>query len=392
MVSKTRILFLLTSFLLTFIICPSAKNIYSTPDISKTSNKIEGFTIDFRGIDTPDATYWALCRWNMDLTEFKKTHKDVTGGTAYGGLQTKSGGRVAILSFWEVGYKENDISKTHRANRLYPRGQESTFTGEGEGTNYIANYDWDSNVWYRFYIRSWVNPLTQDTYVGEWIQNLNTKEWTLFAYFNTNLQNSYLTKRLSFFQENFNSKTFGQERSFQIKNMYAYDKEYKKWISLDTTTLSYDAASWGYDTAGTHEIGFTSNYFYGSSGLRVDNQETYDASNPNAITGTIRQPEVPDFTSPKFKSFTATLTKSKISINWSMDSKTSPCYSYQIVVLKYDSISRSYRDVIVNYPISRPEETSYIYSSTFSGTYLIRVTCNALSGESTFESVSKSIS
>ena len=31
--------------------------------------------------------------------------------------------------------------------------------------------------------------------------------------------------------------------------MYALDKNYKKWISLNTTKLSYDPASWGYNTA-----------------------------------------------------------------------------------------------------------------------------------------------
>jgi len=390
MANKTRIIFILSSILSTIIICPSAKNIYSTPDLSKTSNKFEGFTIDFRGIDTPDATYWALCRWNMDLTEFKKDHQDVTGGNAYGGLQTKSGGRVAILSFWEVGYKENGVSKTHRANRLYPLGKESSFSGEGEGTNYIANYDWSTNVWYRFIIRSWVNPSTQDTYVGEWIQNLNTKVWTLFSYFNTNLKNSYLTKRLAFFQENFNGRTFGQERSFQIKNMYAYDKEYKKWISLNTTTLSYDPAYWGYDTAGTHEIGYTSNYFFGSSGLPVDDQKIYDASSPTSIKGTITQPNTPDFKSPKFISLSATLSETKLSISWSIDSKTCPCYSYQVTVLIYDSKNSSYK-LILNKQIPRPEEKSYNYYSSFNGKYQIRVKCFALCGDSPLETISKSI-
>ena len=73
---------------------------------------------------------------------------------------------------------------------------------------------------------------------------------------------------------------------------------HKKWISLDTTTLSYDPPSWGYDTAGTHDMGYTSSYFYGSTGLPVDNQKSYDASNPQWVKGTIKQPSTPDFTKP----------------------------------------------------------------------------------------------
>ena len=84
-----------------------AKNIYSDPDLSKTSRQFEGFTIDFIGIDTPNSTYWSLCNWGMDLTDFKTTHSDVTGGGAYGGLQTVINGKTAVLSFWEVLYKEN---------------------------------------------------------------------------------------------------------------------------------------------------------------------------------------------------------------------------------------------------------------------------------------------
>ena len=64
-----------------------AKNIYSDPDLSKTSKEFEAFSIDFRGIDTPQSTYWSLCNWQMDLSEFKESHKDVSGGGAYGGFQ-----------------------------------------------------------------------------------------------------------------------------------------------------------------------------------------------------------------------------------------------------------------------------------------------------------------
>ena len=140
---------------ITFVICPMAKNIYSDPDLSKTSKQFEGFTIDFRGIDTPDSTYWALCNWEMDLTDFKKTHSQVSGGGAYGGLQTIINGKTAIMSFWEVLYKENGVEKSHRAHRMYPKGDESSFGGEGEGTNYIHEmFGIDS-----FYIHGWINQL-----------------------------------------------------------------------------------------------------------------------------------------------------------------------------------------------------------------------------------------
>ena len=51
-VSKIQI-FLLLSILI------DINSIHSVPDLSKTSNKFNTFSIDFRGIDTPPATYWS---------------------------------------------------------------------------------------------------------------------------------------------------------------------------------------------------------------------------------------------------------------------------------------------------------------------------------------------
>ena len=388
MIPHKKFTFSIILVLLSFVICPMAKNIYSDPDLSKTSRQFDGFTIDFVGIDTPNSTYWSLCNWQMDLTDFKKTHKDVQGGGAYGGLQTVINGKTAILSFWEVLYKENGETKSHRATRMYPKGDESSFGGEGEGTNYIHEFDWPTNVWHRFVLRSWVNPETQNTFVGEWIQNLVTKEWTLFAYFNTKLNNSFISGGLSQFQENYYDKYFGYERSFRIKNMYAYDRNYKKWISLNTTTLSYDPASWGFNTAGTHDIGYTTNYFFGSSGLAVDDQNLYDASNPERIKGTISQPDTPTFEQPEFKSFIVDMTFTSLKITWEMNSKTTPCYQYEINV---SYLSGAQYQTLHTYLISKAEETKYVHNSNFKGKYQIRLTCYAISNSSVSKTTYKEL-
>ena len=73
------------------------------PELTKTSRQFKGFTIDFRGINTPFSTYWSLSNWQMDLTDFKN-HSQVSGGGAYGGLQIFINGKTLILSFWEVLY------------------------------------------------------------------------------------------------------------------------------------------------------------------------------------------------------------------------------------------------------------------------------------------------
>ena len=387
MVNKKLNLLLVFSLLLLMIKCPMAKNIYSDPDLSKTSKKFEIFTIDFKAIDAPDKTYWSLCNWRMDLTEFKKKHPDATGGGAYSGLKTNVNSKTGILSFWEVKYTENGEEKSLRASRKYPKGSENTFDGEGEGTNYIEEFDWPTNVWHRFVIRSF-NSFDGYTYVGNWIQNYETKEWTLYSYFNTSLKNSYITGGLSQFQENYNEKYFGEERSFRIKNMYAYDISYKKWISLNTTRLSYDPASWGYNTAGTHEIGFTKDYFFGSSGLPVDDQKLYDESIPASITGTIIQPELPDFEKPEITSLIADIASNKIIVSWSYDSKKCPCYKYHLDI--FQMVNNKVRNSIT-FDTILSETSKFESNNEFKGIYNITLTCYCISNESVSKSITETI-
>ena len=57
-----------------------------------------------------------------------------------------------------------------------------------------------------------------------------------------------------------------------------------------------------------------------------------------------------------------------------MDTKTCPCYAYTIFV--YQSTTSGYKN-IHSYVVTRPEQTKYIYSSSFKGQYKIEVRCNA---------------
>ena len=113
------------------VICPSAKVIYSTPDYSKTSNKIEIFTIDFMGTNTPKKTYRALFQFILDLSELKKKYTDAAGSFGCGGLQVVENARKSIMSFWQVEYKDKGVKKILKFNRVSSKGSESTFDNEG---------------------------------------------------------------------------------------------------------------------------------------------------------------------------------------------------------------------------------------------------------------------
>ena len=113
--------------------------------------------------------------------------------------------------------------------------------------------------------------------------------------------------------------------------MYVYDIEYKKWISLNTTNMYIDDHE---DTAGTHVLGYTKDYFYASSGLPVDDQKSYDSTHPSSITGTITQPETPTFPRTVFKTFSVSLSQTKLTVSWTVDPTSCPCYQYLIEVYK----------------------------------------------------------
>ena len=133
---------------------PLAYNIYSNP--TGVPLGWNAFTIDFLSTETPNYTYWALANFSVAMTkESKVTYRSLSGGGAYAGLQnrapTATQGFSGIMSFWEWFYTDsNGEQQSLRATRIYPKGS-SEFGGEGEGTNIIAQYNWQPNIWYRMY-------------------------------------------------------------------------------------------------------------------------------------------------------------------------------------------------------------------------------------------------
>ena len=65
--------------------------------------------------------------------------------------------------------------------------------------------------------------------------------------------------------------------------------------------------------------------------MPVDDQKLYDASNPERITGTIKQPENPDFKEPKFNYVDVDLKVNALTVKWNIDSTSTPCYNYKII-------------------------------------------------------------
>lgn len=331
MKKKTLILLIIFCFISTInVYATGAHNIYSDPKVN-TNEIYDTFTIDFQGTKTPNYTYWALCNWGMDLNAFKQSHSNVEGGGAYAGLQAnEEKRRSAIMSFWEVSY---DNGQKLRAKMVYPNSDTNSFTGEGEGSNFITRYNWKTNSWYRMVIHSWDNPETNTTYVAQWFLDISTGEWTLISVFDTNLPSSGMRGNFSQFQENYIGTTAKEVREFNFKNMYIRRKKDSLWYSLGTTKLSYDTKAFGFDTAGRHEFGVRDNMFYGLSGGTVDNQEQYDREHPDYQELSIEQSNIPPIELPKLSS-TITDKNGTLTINWKFNG---PQKEYTLYIIDKDS-------------------------------------------------------
>lgn len=97
------------------------------------------------------------------------------------------------------------------------KGDKSSFDGEGERNNYIHEFDWKTNIWNRFDLPSWLDEYINDTYVGNWIQNLETNEWALISYFNKKIKKFIYNMRIISIPRKLDAKYYGYERSLHRK-------------------------------------------------------------------------------------------------------------------------------------------------------------------------------
>lgn len=312
-----------------------AYNFYAGPDLSRTSGKFNSFMIDFRSDKTPLTTYWSLANFGMDLSSAKtrKEYPGITGYGAYAGLQN-SNGKKGILSFWEASYLKDGEKALLRASRVYPAGS-SSFGGEGEGTNCIGPYEWETNQWYRMLLHSWEDQETGTTFAGLWFLDVESGKWTLFSYFDTHLYGSYFVGGMSQFMENYwgldVNTNCNVERTCNIKNMYVFDHARKNWVSLPTATLSYgdgNPVNEDQKKYGAHSFGATEEYFWGSTGGKVEDQEAYDAASTKHSTHTITQPKKPTLGSVAIGEM-----KLENGLSWTFEESSTPQLSYNIKVV-----------------------------------------------------------
>lgn len=351
-----------------------AHNIYSDPAIIGTSGRYSTFSIDFLSDDVAKGTYWALCNWEMSTiaSAQKNGYTQISGGGAYAGLQCTNDGMMAIMSFWEINCYDSSGEKiVLRASRIYPRGKTNTFGNEGSGTNCIMPYEWESGTWYRMALHCWDDPETGNTFVGQWICDLTTGEWTLISYFDTKLCGAYFCGRMSQFMENYDDSSYNLVRSFRYKNIYVREADSGNWCSLDSSYLSID--NWYGNKKGSYIFGAEPWFFWGAvCGLGEDQAKGRDNVK---LRLSIKQPTEPEIMAPSISLLTASYLKNgTVAVNWQLDLTSTPQLSYEITVL--NSAGRS----ICSHSAVLPEADSCELEN-LADAYSVRLTITDLYGQ-----------
>jgi Domain of unknown function (DUF3472). len=219
-----------------------AHNIYCNPDLSGTSGRYTGFLIDFCTDHDAVGTYWSLCNWRMDTSELASRYQVTQSGGAYAGLQNRPDGKKAIMSFWEHHYiDENGEEVVLRAPRVYPPTDDTNvFGGEGNGTNYIPDFEWKADRWYRMYLCCYEDEESGHTYVEQWVEDIEAGAWTKISCFDTGLKDSCFTGGMSQFMENYISAYCTEIRTCAFRNIYVREKESGEWVGIRRAKLSID--------------------------------------------------------------------------------------------------------------------------------------------------------
>lgn len=239
------------------------------------------------------------------------------------------------------------------------------------GTNKILDYDWKANKWYKMVIHCWDDKETGNTFVGQWVQNVETGDWELISYFNTNLKKSYILAGFNQFIENYLPGNAEKIRDINLKNMYARSYDDNSWISLNKMTLSYNK---GANATGRHEFGANDEYFYGLVGGTVEDQEKYENESERSGVYEINQPSTPDLGKIKLSNTVVNKSENTYEINWNYEDDSTPQLGYKISIIDDSG------NIIKMEEETRPEVQSYKYTGDIKENYKAKLTVTDILG------------
>ena len=306
-----------------------------------TDKKTDGFMMDFYS-DSENAlcTYWSNANWSMYTkpTIQKYKYLNFTGGGAYAGLQIGDtpDDRRGIMSMWRYEYMDLQSRETKYIYAKAIYGKTTTYDNEGSGTSCVMPYAWKSNQWYRELLLCWEDEETGNTFIGTWYYDYEADKWTLFAYYNTFLVDSYIQGDIGQFLENFVESTRENYRSFRYRNIYLLptgQTGIDSWKSCDKIYIQSDANPKAHGEA---KLGLSEDGTY--VWAWVDGRSEIDTDEKLDLTATLKQDAKPTVGTPAINAIAAknSVSNGKIlstRINWEMTENSTPQLSYSLKVV-----------------------------------------------------------
>ncbi len=314
------------------VLADGSHGFYMTTYSNVVDEKADGYMIDFYSdSDQALATYWSNMNFGMytEATVKKYGYSAFKGGGAYGGLQIlgNTNERKGIFSFWR--YEYVDV-KTMKKGYIYADaivGKTTHYDNEGSGTSCVMDYPWKSSQWYRELLYCWTDEETGNTFAGNWYYDYEADEWTLFAYYDLKLVDSYIKGDISQFLENFSEGEGARYRSFRYKGIYFLSHENGEWVSSPEVYLRSDGNPKAF---GEVDLGLADDETY--VWAWVDGTSEIDSDELIAKKLTIKQDEKPSYGKPIIDKVDGVGFGGKLTVKWTEPKNGTPQLSYKVEV------------------------------------------------------------
>ena len=295
---------------------------------------------------SPTYTYYCSLQWNAGAE-----------GGGYCGMQEHPSGRNFIFSIWDPISSSDSITATytHSGTNVSP------FGGEGTGLRSL-NFDigWQAEQWYSFVTRAWTSG--SSTRFGFWIYSHSDKEWYHLVTMDYPVSGIRFNSSTGSFIEDWQGNG---DQTREVHHQAGWkrktsDLSWNAFTSCSFSRISPDTGAENY--IDNYNGGTNSDYYFMQSGGTVSpttNESGKKLSLDNSNSD-------PGFSVVEVLNLNKTISIDQLSLNWNLDTSTSPQFSYKINV--YDNQALTGNPIIeVNENVPHQRDANIDISSLING-------------------------
>ncbi|HBN77944.1 MAG TPA: hypothetical protein DD473_19465 [Planctomycetaceae bacterium] len=312
------------------------------------------------------------------------TYYEVLGwrglGGGYAGIQAHPKAHNFIFSIWD--HKEH--SAPIRAVYRGPGTLTEPFGGEGTGLKSL-NFElgWKTDTWYRLVARNW--PVEDHTYYGFWAQAGDTKVWTHLVTMDVAAANAVFQGGTDTFIEDW-LNTGIQPRTTNLRNGWKRKVD-GEWYPF--TSGRYSVNSWdllpgkrSYDFRTNWDGGVnqdqSGSFYYMISG-GAETKPTSENPSVHSIARTEKVPSIPKVVISNLS--TKTIGKGQLSVQWEIDTKTTPQFSYAVKLFPVVSETSKEANLKQTERIPHARSATLNISELKAGEYELQLQCTDILGQ-----------